>query len=113
MFPRTVPSEISEEIPMNSPRKCFFGMSSESLIFGIPSELSEEIPKKFYFPTRNFRRPFSSVCPRNTVIPRTYRRYLSSEYRCFVVVMLNQNAMLGLKQIANRKNPKIHKTLNR
>ena len=86
MFPRTVPSEISEEIPTNSPRKCFFGMSSESLILGIPSEFSEEIPRKFYFPTRNFRRPFSSVCPRNTVIPRTYRRYLSSEYRCFLVV---------------------------
>ena len=43
MFPRTVPSEISEEIPTNSPRKCFFGMSSESLILGIPSEFSEEI----------------------------------------------------------------------
>uniref|UniRef100_A0A0D3CFC7 Uncharacterized protein n=1 Tax=Brassica oleracea var. oleracea TaxID=109376 RepID=A0A0D3CFC7_BRAOL len=34
MFPRTVPSEISEEIPTNSPRKRFFGMSSESLILG-------------------------------------------------------------------------------
>ena len=65
MFPRTVPSEISEEIPTNSPRKCFFGMSSESLILGIPSEFSEEIPRKFCFPTRNIRRPFSSVCPRN------------------------------------------------
>ncbi|KAF2612709.1 hypothetical protein F2Q70_00010952 [Brassica cretica] len=43
MFPRTVPSEISEEIPTNSLRKCFFGMSSESLILGIPSEFSEEI----------------------------------------------------------------------
>ena len=86
MFPRTAPSERSEEIPTNSPRKCFFGMSSKSLILGIPSEFSEEIPRKFYFPTRNFRRPFSSVCPRNTVIPRTYRRYLSSEYRCFLVV---------------------------
>ncbi|KAF2550479.1 hypothetical protein F2Q68_00033864 [Brassica cretica] len=84
MFPRTIPSEISEEIPTNSPRKCFFGMSSESLILGIPSKFSEEIPRKFYFPTRNFRRPFSSVCPRNTVIPRTYRRYLSLEYRCFL-----------------------------
>ncbi|KAF3586626.1 hypothetical protein F2Q69_00028519 [Brassica cretica] len=51
MFPRTVPSEISEEIPTNSPRKCFFGMSSESLILGIPSEFSEEISRKFYFPT--------------------------------------------------------------
>ncbi|WZZ50373.1 hypothetical protein YC2023_050480 [Brassica napus] len=51
MFPRTVPSEISEEIPTNSPRKCFFGMSLESLILGIPSEFSEEIPRKFYFPT--------------------------------------------------------------
>ncbi|KAF3539638.1 hypothetical protein F2Q69_00019235 [Brassica cretica] len=47
MFPRTVPSEISEEIPANSPRKCFFGMSLESLILGIPSNY----PKKFYFPT--------------------------------------------------------------
>ncbi|KAF2600912.1 hypothetical protein F2Q68_00008890 [Brassica cretica] len=87
MFPRTVPSERTEETPTNSPRKCFFGMSSESLILGIPSELSEEIPRKFYFPTRNFRRPFSSVCPRNTVIPRTYRRYLFSESRCFLVVV--------------------------
>ncbi|KAF2616022.1 hypothetical protein F2Q70_00010764 [Brassica cretica] len=43
MFPRTIPSEISEEMPRNSPRKCFFGMSSESLILGIPSEFSEEI----------------------------------------------------------------------
>uniref|UniRef100_A0A0D3CWU5 Protein DETOXIFICATION n=2 Tax=Brassica TaxID=3705 RepID=A0A0D3CWU5_BRAOL len=32
MFPRTVPSEISEEIPTNSFRKCFFGMSLEFLI---------------------------------------------------------------------------------
>ncbi|KAF3513606.1 hypothetical protein F2Q69_00009894 [Brassica cretica] len=40
---RTVSSEISEEIPTSSPRKCFFGMSSESLIIGIPSEFSEEI----------------------------------------------------------------------
>ncbi|KAF3537101.1 hypothetical protein F2Q69_00020596 [Brassica cretica] len=60
MFPRTVPLERTEEIPTNSPRKCFFGMSSESLILGIPLELSEEIPRKFYFPTRNFRRSFSS-----------------------------------------------------
>ena len=85
MFPRTVPSEISEEIPTNSLRKCFFG----TLILGIPSELSEEILlSDEKFPTRNFRRPFSSVYPRNTVIPRTYQRYLSSEYRCFLVVLL-------------------------
>uniref|UniRef100_A0A0D3BTP0 Uncharacterized protein n=1 Tax=Brassica oleracea var. oleracea TaxID=109376 RepID=A0A0D3BTP0_BRAOL len=42
MFPRTVPSEISEEIPTNSPRKCFFGMSSESLIFGEESKEKQE-----------------------------------------------------------------------
>ncbi|KAF3519355.1 hypothetical protein DY000_02062518 [Brassica cretica] len=65
MFPRTVPSEISEEIPTNSPRKCFFKMSSESLILGIPSEFSEKIPRKFYFPSRNFRRPFSSTAHTN------------------------------------------------
>ncbi|KAF3587755.1 hypothetical protein F2Q69_00026329 [Brassica cretica] len=39
MFPKTVPSEISEEIPTKSPRKCFFVMSSESLILGIPEEI--------------------------------------------------------------------------
>ncbi|KAF2604198.1 hypothetical protein F2Q70_00028494 [Brassica cretica] len=37
MFPRTVPSEISEEMPRNSPRKCFFGMSLESLILVVES----------------------------------------------------------------------------
>ena len=73
----------------NSPRKCFFGMSLESLILSIPSEFLDEILRKFYFPTRIFRRQFSLVCPWNTVIPRTYRRYLSSESRCFLVVNWN------------------------
>uniref|UniRef100_A0A0D2ZQK5 Uncharacterized protein n=1 Tax=Brassica oleracea var. oleracea TaxID=109376 RepID=A0A0D2ZQK5_BRAOL len=54
MFPRTVPSEISEEIPTNSPRKYFFGISSESLVLGIPSEFSEEILlSDEKFPTTN------------------------------------------------------------
>ncbi|KAF3506195.1 hypothetical protein F2Q69_00009362 [Brassica cretica] len=74
IFPRTVSSEISEEIPTKSPRKCFFGMSSESFILGIPSYslgISEEILlsddhfRRYVLGIPLFRGHTDDICRRN------------------------------------------------
>ncbi|WZY94586.1 hypothetical protein YC2023_066915 [Brassica napus] len=50
----------------------------------------------------NFRGFFSSVCPRNSVISTTYRRFFPSVCRCFLVVVVGGG---GCRMF-------IHKTLN-
>uniref|UniRef100_A0A0D3B792 Uncharacterized protein n=1 Tax=Brassica oleracea var. oleracea TaxID=109376 RepID=A0A0D3B792_BRAOL len=51
------------------------GVSSEIHFLGIPSEISEGFPRKIEFSRSYFRGLFSSVCPRNSVIPTTYRQF--------------------------------------
>ena len=80
------PSVYSEE---PSDELCVLGVSSEFCFLGIPSEISDGIPRKYDFPRRYFRRLVSSVCPRNSVISTTYRRFFPSVCGCFLVVVGN------------------------
>nr|VDC71544.1 unnamed protein product [Brassica rapa] len=79
-----IPSVFSEE---TSDELRVLGVSSEFCYLGIPSEFSDRIPRKYEIPRRYFRGLVSSVCPRNSVIPTTYRRFFPSVSRCFLVVI--------------------------